>query len=254
MSPVQTGDLLVAFLIFCRIGGCLMVAPGFSSNRIPVRVRLYIAIGLSVACTPMLLPVFPTDIDQRSISALVSMIAAELLTGVLVGTLGRVIFFGLQTLLNAAAMAVGFGGIPGAPVDDAEAIPPVSSLLMLAATALVFILDLHLEIMAAMIASYEAIAPGAWLGAKFSLMKLVDQTTAGFLLALRVCAPFLVYSILINLAVGFANKMTPQIPAFFIATPFIMFGGLIMFYFLSPELLSLFMDGFRLGLKQDGAL
>ena len=37
------------FLAFCRIGGCLMLMPGFSSARIPMRVRLFVAMAASAA-------------------------------------------------------------------------------------------------------------------------------------------------------------------------------------------------------------
>jgi len=37
--------ILWAFLYFCRIGAMLMTFPGYSSGRIPVRVRLFVALG-----------------------------------------------------------------------------------------------------------------------------------------------------------------------------------------------------------------
>ncbi|WP_425530453.1 flagellar biosynthetic protein FliR [Stenotrophomonas maltophilia] len=46
------------------------------------------------------------------------------------------------------------------------------------------------------------------------------------------------------MAIGFVNKLTPQIPIYFISLPFVIAGGLILFYFAVPTLLSLFGDGF----------
>ena len=42
------------FILFCRIGGCLMITPGFSSPRLPVRPRLFIALTLTLALAPQL--------------------------------------------------------------------------------------------------------------------------------------------------------------------------------------------------------
>ena len=42
-------------LILCRIGTTLMVAPGFSSARVPARVRLYVAFSLALAMAPAVL-------------------------------------------------------------------------------------------------------------------------------------------------------------------------------------------------------
>ena len=46
--------MLLVFLLFCRIGGCLMLMPGFSSARVPPQVRLFIALAVTLALAPML--------------------------------------------------------------------------------------------------------------------------------------------------------------------------------------------------------
>ena len=40
--------IIVAFLAFCRIGACFMLMPGYSSVRIPMQVRLFTAIAVSL--------------------------------------------------------------------------------------------------------------------------------------------------------------------------------------------------------------
>lgn len=245
MIPLDGNAVLTVFLIFCRVGGCLMMAPGYSSHRIPAKVRLFLALTVSLAVFPLLSSAFPKEGVSSEPFALFTLIGKELVMGVLIGLLGRIYFFALQTLANGAALAVGFGSIPGTPVDDAEAVPALTSLIMMVATALVFLLDLHQEILRGVIRSYDVIGPGQWFGPRLSLVRIVDQTTATFLLALRITAPFIVYSVVVNLAVGLANKIMPQIPIFFIATPFIMVGGLIAFYFLLPDVLTMFMEAFK---------
>jgi flagellar biosynthesis protein FliR len=57
VTAIGPDTVLLAFLAFCRIGGCLMLMPGFSSSRVPVHVRLFIAVALTLALAPLLLPV-----------------------------------------------------------------------------------------------------------------------------------------------------------------------------------------------------
>jgi flagellar biosynthetic protein FliR len=254
LIPIDANAVLAVFLIFCRVGGCLMMAPGYSSNRIPARVRLFLALTVSLAVFPLLSSAFPKESLSAAPFALFTMIGTELVMGVLIGLLGRIYFFALQTLINGAALAIGFGSIPGAPIDEAEPLPALSSLIMMVATALVFMLDLHQEILKGVVRSYEVFGPGQWLGPRLSVVRIVDQTTAAFLLTLRITAPFIVYSVVVNLAVGLANKIMPQIPIFFIATPFIMVGGLAAFYFLVPEVLTMFMEAFKGWVLRDSAL
>ena len=44
--------------------------------------------------------------------------------------------------------------------------------------------------------------------------------------------------------VGIANKLTPQIPVYFISLPVVLAGGFILLYFTIGESLRLFMMGF----------
>ena len=45
LASLGPATVLAAFLIFCRIGACLMLMPGFSSARVPLQVRLFVAVG-----------------------------------------------------------------------------------------------------------------------------------------------------------------------------------------------------------------
>ncbi|HTV69398.1 MAG TPA: flagellar biosynthetic protein FliR, partial [Rhizobiaceae bacterium] len=43
------GVVLAAFLAFCRVGGCFLVMPGLSSARVPIQIRLFVAIAATAA-------------------------------------------------------------------------------------------------------------------------------------------------------------------------------------------------------------
>ena len=43
MTEAASAAVLAAFVVFCRIGACIMLMPGLSSPRIPVRARLFVA-------------------------------------------------------------------------------------------------------------------------------------------------------------------------------------------------------------------
>ncbi len=48
------GTVLALFLVFCRIGGCVLAMPGFSSARVPGMLRVFVAGALSIAVLPVL--------------------------------------------------------------------------------------------------------------------------------------------------------------------------------------------------------
>ena len=74
--------------------------------------------------------------------------------------------------------------------------------------------------------------------------RLADAFSGTFILALQISSPFIVYALIINLMVGIANKLMPQIPVYFISMPFVLAGGLLLLYFTVGEALRLFIAGF----------
>lgn len=244
MTTVTPETFLAVFLIFCRIGGCLLVVPGFSSARIPPQVRLFVALALTLAISPVLIEKFQLPLKGQAPVTTLWWIVTETLTGLLIGLLGRIFFLALQTMATAIALAIGFGSIPGTPIDESEPMSPIGSLIMMVATAVIFISDMQWELFRGLIASYSRLPPGEGFGTQLALIQITDQITSTFLLALRISSPFIVYSVIVNLAVGLANKLTPQIPVYFLSTPFVLLGGLLVFYFLFREFMTLFIAGF----------
>ncbi|MGQ7792554.1 flagellar biosynthesis protein FliR [Faunimonas sp. B44] len=244
MTSFGSEVVLATFVLFCRIGACLLLMPGLSSPRIPVQARLFLAIAITLALTPVLLPGVDPDIAADAPVALTRLIVSELLTGALIGLMGRIFFIALETLATGVTMAIGLGNMPGAPVEESEPLPPLVSLIMLSATILIFATEQHWEILRALVASYAALPAGEFFAARFGLSEVADRLAETFVLALRVSSPFIVYAVIVNLAVGLANRLTPQIPVYFISLPFVLAGGLFLLYDLIRDYLHLFVSGF----------
>jgi flagellar biosynthetic protein FliR len=240
--PPET--ILVVFLLFCRIGGCLMLMPGFSSSRVPVQVRLFVAVAVTLALTPLLLPTINSAVPNLTPPMVVRLIFSETLIGALIGLIGRLFYMALQFMASAAAMFAGFSGLPGTPIEDTEPLPPLATFITLTATVLLFATDQHWEVLRALLASYSVLPINEPLAAELGLAKVADAFSSTFILALQISSPFIIYTLIINLMVGIANKLVPQIPVYFISMPFVLAGGLLLLYFTIGEALRLFMAGF----------
>jgi len=222
-----------------------MLMPGFSSDRVPVNVRLFIALSVTLALTPLLGPEVQPFFVNASAIELIKLLLSEVVIGILIGFLGRIFFAALETLANAIAMGIGLSSNLGAPIDEMEPLPAISTLITLTATALLFVTDLHWEVLRGLVASYRTLPVSNGFIPQFGLIQIADCLSRSFFLALRVSSPFIVFAIIVNLAVGLTNKLTPQIPIFFISAPFVVAGGLFLFYFSSKQFLELFMAGFQ---------
>jgi flagellar biosynthesis protein FliR len=236
--------VVTAFILFCRISGCLLLMPGFSSPRVPVTVRLFLCVAISLALTPFLGASILKVVDNAPAFALVKLIITETLIGALIGFMGRIFFAALETLGTSIAMQIGLTSALGVSVEDSESMPSISDFLLFLATTLLFVTDQHLEVVKGLVASYRALPLTSGFGPQFGLIQVADTLSKAFLLGLRVASPFILFGIVFNLAVGVANKLTPQIQVYFITTPFAVAGGLFLFYFTFKEVLQLFMAGF----------
>lgn len=236
--------ILATFLMFCRIGSCLMLMPGFSSPRIPTRVRLFLVLAITLSLAPLLVGRVQAAIPDDAPVTVLALIASESLVGAIIGLMGRMFYLALQFAASSMTMLIGLANTPDAHVEEDEPVSALTSLITLTAVVVIFLADLHWEVLRVLVESYAALPVSSQLAANFGLIKIVDALTDGFLLAVRISAPFIVYSLLINLMFGILGKLTPQIPVYFVSIPFVLAGGGIILYFTFSEFLHIFIAGF----------
>lgn len=244
MTIGLTSVIMTLFILFCRIGACIMTMPGFSSQRVPMRARLYIAIGVTVALAPALAEVVAPVVAEATPGTVLLVLLSEIFVGVLIGSMARLFFFALETMMTAAAMTTGLGNVLGAPVEETEALPAVSSFIMLGATTLIFVLDQHWEILRGLFASYGAIPLTDGVHADGMLREYMKVLSQAFLLALRISSPFLLFGFMVNLAFGFLNRMSPAAPVYFVSTPLLIGLGVYWLYVMADDFFTAFTSAF----------
>lgn len=249
MTDLGPSTVLAVFAVFCRIGACLMLMAGFSSPRVPMQVRLFLSLAVTLALSPLLIEGVKPAVNNASPATLLYVISAETFTGSLFGILGRLFFLALQFMVMAITTYIGMSALPGVPVDEAEPMPSLVSLITMSATVLFFVTDQHWEVLNVLVSSYAAWPVGSIFSIQGGLIQIADRLNETFILALRMSGPFLVYAIIFNLAIGLINKLTPQIPVYFISLPFATMGGLILLYFTAGDFLHLYISGFASWLK-----
>ena len=239
MIGIGPDTVVSTFAIFCRVGACLMIAPGFSNSQVPMRIRLYLAIAVSLSLSPMLMADVKPLVADAAVPALLGVLFGELARGLLIGLVARLLFMALQVIAVGITQLIGLSAMPGASLPDEHA-PALANLFSIAAATLMFVAGLHVQLIRGLVNSYAALPPGAGFAVDPALADIADKGGTAFLAALRIGAPFIAYSVLVNFAIGVTGKLAPQIPVFFVATPFVMLGGLFLLLFSLHDLFSYF--------------
>jgi len=214
-------------LVFARIGTMVMMLPGLGELSVPVRVRLTVALVLAA----VLLPLHRSDysLDLKSFGPLLVMLGEELFIGAVLGLTARLTISALQVAGSVIAQQLGLGFVTAVDPTQGQQGIIVGNFLTVLGITLVFAVDLHHLVIAALNDSYVLFKPGE-LPLIGDVAALTTKTIAGaFKVGIQLSAPFLVFGLLFNLGLGVLSRLMPQMQVFFVSVPLsILVGFLIL--------------------------
>ena len=234
-------QLWLGFVVFLRVAAVVSLLPGFGEQSVPMRVKLIIALAFTLVVAPAV-QIVPPAPDLSSIAVLT---LTETLSGVLLGLGIRILVLGLQTAGAIAAQSTSLSQILGGAAI--EPLPAMGYILTMGAIALAVITGLHVKAAEFLILSYAFLPMGLFSGGSDVADWGVAQISRAFGLAFTLAAPFVLMSVLYNLALGVINKAMPQLMVAFVGAPVITFGGLFILFLAAPTILTVWLnalDGF----------
>jgi len=237
------GTILALFVAFCRIGGCIMVLPGFSSGRVPAQIRLLLSVALTMAILPLLWNTIYPQVSKGDANY-IGLIFTETVIGVMYGMMARIYTLGLQFAGTVISMMIGFNAPGGADLIEESSETSLTSLISFCGLMILFILDFHHYVLQALVDSYSVIPFGGHIEPRSALISITDTLSTTFFIMLRLASPFVLYGLMFQISIGFINKLAPQIPIYFISTPYLLMGGLFMLYLTIAALVSQFSNSF----------
>ncbi len=244
LFPILQGWIALSVAVFLRIGAAFLVLPAFGEAFIPMRVRL----GAALAFTAILVPAVGPDLIDLAPGQLppTRFYLTEATSGLLIGIALRLVVHGLQIAGVIAAQATSLSQIMGGALPEAQ--PAMSNLLLLAGLTLAVMAGLHVHLAEAFLASYQILPAGVFPLSADAGSWGVARVAASFSLAFSLAAPFLIASLLYNVALGVINKAMPQLMVAFVGAPAITFGGLFLLLVTVPFILPVWFTAFEAAL------
>lgn len=214
LQQIVAGNVYVFMLIFCRLGAAMMTLPGIGEASVPTRVRLMVALITSGLLVPVLGPALP-PIPAQPLQ-LAFLMLTEIGFGLAVGLIARLLISAMHVAGTVIAMQAGLAAAIFFDPNQAAQSAVVSGMLVFMGVMLVFATDLHLVFLQASVDSYRLFPP--LQAPAFGDFAQVSGQLVGssFALAMQMAAPFLVYGIVFNVALGLLNRLMPTLQVFFI--------------------------------------
>jgi flagellar biosynthetic protein FliR len=218
MTVPLTPELMVVFLlVFARVGTMMALMPGLGERAMPMRVRLGIALLLTMILFPLHRPLYAIDMARPA--GVFLMLFMEMAVGFTLGMAGRIAVSALQTAGVVIANAMGLGFAMQVDPTQGQQGAVIGTFLTLTGIAIIFASDLHHLVIAAISDSFSIIRPGALPASGDAAQFLTGVMSRAFLVAIQLSAPFLVFALVFNIGLGILSKLMPQMQVFFVAMP-----------------------------------
>lgn len=239
LSPLVADSedfIFFAIGVFTRISLITMLAPGFGERFIAVRVRLVVALVMTMIVAPALYD--STSFGPITGSAeLAALIFTECAAGFVIGFSLRIFVFVLQIAGAIIAQHLSLSQLFGATITT-EAEAPHAALLTFCGICLIMISGAHFHIAGAVISSFDILPFGLAPGFDEVGAWSANRTGKALMFALQLSAPFVIIGFIYSLALAAASRAMPQLSAAFVGSPAIVFAGLALFAISASIILS----------------
>jgi flagellar biosynthetic protein FliR len=231
VSEAQLFDWLSTLLLpFFRILGLFSAAPVLSQQSVPVRVRIAVS-GLTAV---LVAPTVEVGAGGLAGPNLIGLVIHEVLVGVTLGFIARVIFSAFEMAGEAIGLQMGLS-FAGFFDPESGAGNPVARLLNTCALTAFVVMNGPGILLLAVTDSFQTIPIDTgfdWLAGRSPVM-LGSQM---FALALAIALPFIALLLFVNIALGVMSRVAPQFSVFSIGFPLTIGIGLVLLALVMPLL------------------
>lgn len=195
-------------LIMFRIAGLFFDAPIFSNRNIPVMVRVGFVLFLAVIVMPFV-PLTHVAGAGDGLGFVIAVVK-EVLIGMILGFIARLIFLGIQIAGQIMDYQMGFGFVNIVDPESQLQVPIIGQFLYIIVLFVLLLINGHHWIVQALVKSFDVV-PVA--GAHFKPV-LVDYATRmfadTFVMGFKIAAPIAMSLFLVDLAYGVIARALPQ--------------------------------------------
>nr|WP_269436382.1 flagellar biosynthetic protein FliR [Arthrobacter zhangbolii] len=198
-----------------RMVAFLVIAPPFSYNAFPARVKAMLGLGLALAVAPQV----SQGYSALGTGAFFMALVLELLVGALLGFLVLVVFSAVQ---SAGNLIDTFGGFQLAQAFDPQSMvngAQFTRVFQITALALLFASDGYQLIIGGLLRSFTALPLTGGVDLSEPAAAMVTAVSQMFLAAVQIAGPLLVVLFLADAGLGLLTRVAPALNAFALGFP-----------------------------------
>ena len=229
-------------LVFARVGAMVMLLPGFGESNIPVRIKLGIALLLTLIILPLHRAAY--QVDLSSMSSLGVLMVHELIIGIVLGATARVTLSALAVAGSVIAQQLGLCFVTAVDPTQGQQGLLIGNFLTILGMTLLFATDSHHLVIAALNESYRIFSPGE-LPPSGDVAALATRAfAAAFKIGMQLSAPFLVFGLVFNIGLGVLARLMPAMQVYFVGVPLSIMVGFLIFALVLTGMMATYLNYF----------
>ncbi|OGT70853.1 MAG: flagellar biosynthetic protein FliR [Gammaproteobacteria bacterium RIFCSPLOWO2_02_FULL_56_15] len=226
ITTAELNALLAAFLWpLTRVLALIASAPVLGNPSVPLRVKIGLALVITLAVAPTLGPM--PQVDPGSLAGLL-ILAQQVIIGLAMGFAMRIVFVAVEMAGELAGLQMGLGFATFFDPQNAGHVPVVGRFLGLIAILFFLAVNGHLQMVSLLSQSFSALPIGAEASATTGLRALVSWGGEIFVAGLLLSLPLLAALLITNLALGILTRAAPQLNIFAVGFPLTLAIGLLV--------------------------
>lgn len=243
LQNLLPAEIFSYLLVFARIGTTIAILPGFGESYVSPRIRLLLALAITVLLTPLLTDTLPAL--PASPSRLVLLVGFEACIGLFMGSVARLLMSALATGGAILAFSSGLANamLFNPMLSDTGALPGV--FLSILGLLAIFVTDTHHLMLMALLDSYMVFQPGGALPVGDFSDVLAQLLAGSFRMGLQIASPFVLYGLVFYVGMGLLARLMPQMPIFFVALPIQIMLGLCTMLITFPAAILWFLNYYQ---------
>ena len=237
--------LATGLIPMLRISALLLAAPLVSLKVVSVRIRIALAVVLTIFIYPTLdLPV----IDPVSAAGLM-LITRELLVGLLFAVVLQVVNAALVVAGQTLSMSMGLG--MAQTVDpNIGRVPVLASFLVVLSTLIFLSIGGHLILIELILMSFQVMPIGGPINFVETIANFTEWTAMVFLGGVLIALPIMLTMMLVNICIGIVTRAAPALNIFAVGFPVTIVTGLVFLLLGIPAFIGAMQRFFEAGINQ----
>ncbi|WP_263261055.1 flagellar biosynthetic protein FliR [Pseudomonas entomophila] len=235
LTDAQIGTWVAAFILpLFRVAGLLMTMPLFGGNMVSTRIRLYMAVALTVVIAPGLPPM--PEVHALDLSGLL-LVAEQIIVGSLMGLSIHMLFQAFVIAGQIVAIQMGMAFASMVDPTNGVNVAVVSQFFNMLVTLLFLSMNGHLVVFEVLTDSFTTLPVGHAL---FTAQFWDLVTRVGWVLgaSLLLVLPAVTALLVVNIALGIMTRAAPQLNIFSVGMPMTLVLGMIILWINMADILN----------------